>query len=98
MNQEKIILTAEQAIGLLSDDSEIHTFRSGTSILLGADWSRDELIKSFHAAGSEDIQIGGDACKSMGHGLVLFTGDDPLFIEVDKEKLQKLEDEVLGLN
>jgi len=98
MKQEKIFLTAEQAIGLLSNEEDIHTFRSWTGILIGADWSRNELIRSFQSAGNEDIQIGGDQCKAMGHGLVLFTGNDPLFIEVDKEKLQKLEDELLGLN
>lgn len=90
MKEQRIWLTAEQAKSLLSKSKFIHTFRSDPGVLVGADWRRAELIKLIDKLPAEHIEIGGEMCKNMGHGLVIYSGG-PLFVEVDKAKLQSLE-------
>lgn len=89
MSDEKIILTKAQAKSLLARRKQIHTFRSGRGLLIGADWEKDSLLKEID--NSEMLEIGGEQCKRMGHGLVVWTGNEPLFVEVDSAKLEKLE-------
>lgn len=92
---DKIFLTKEQAIELIGDREDVHTFRSGSMMLIGADWSRKDIFGVINDAGEKDIEIGGEMCKKMGHGLVIWTSpSDPLFIEVDKEQLQQLENSI----
>ena len=99
MSEDKVFLTAEQAESILVDGDNIHTFRSSTFTLIGADWSRKEIIKAIiqaHIRGADNLEIGGEQCKRMGHSLVIWTSDNnPLFVECDKVKSQKLEDELL---
>jgi hypothetical protein len=86
---EIIVLTAEEATSLISNDELIHTFRSSPGLLMGSDWRRSELIKTFKKC---RIEIGGDQCKAMGHGLVVWTSENnPLFVEADKDKIFELE-------
>jgi hypothetical protein len=93
-NSDKILLTPKQAESVLLKGKQIHTFRSGTGMLIGCDWSRKSIIEALKN-NPDRIEIGGDQCKRMGHGLVVWTSEtDPLFIECDKDKLQKLEDEL----
>lgn len=90
-DREKILITPDEAITLLPDGDQIHTFRSGTGILIGADWSRKSIIEALRN-NPDMIEIGGDGCKSMGHGLVCWTSNtDPLFIEADKDKVFEME-------
>ena len=92
MKEEKIFLTPDEAKALLSDEESIHTFRSDLiNVLVGCDWPKDEIIKAIDN-NPDKIEIGGSACKAMGHGLVIWTGKTPLFVEVDKDKLQAIED------
>jgi hypothetical protein len=89
MSDDKIILTKDQAKALIGKRKQVHTFRSGSSILIGADWSRKSIIDAIEK--TDLIEIGGEACKRMGHGLVVWTVNDPLFVEADKEEIEKLE-------
>jgi hypothetical protein len=90
MSDERILLTKEEAIELLGDREDIHTFRSGMNVLIGADHSRASLLDSIEHA--VQIEIGGEMCKKTGHGLVVWTSNtDPLFVEADKEAIEKLE-------
>ena len=79
MNGDLCLISAEQAIGMLSDDERIHTFRSGPMALIGCDWDREDLIAAINEA--ERIDIGGEQCCLMNHGLVVWTGQEPLFVE-----------------
>jgi hypothetical protein len=90
MDKEKLVLTNKQAIELLSKDKMIHTFRSTGFALIGADWRRSELVKTIKAS-TDPCEIGGEMCKKMGHALVIWTGNEPLFVEVSKEKVELLE-------
>lgn len=87
---ERLFITADQAISAIAKRGDIHTFRSSPSVLIGTDWRRKTLVKALRDAGPEGIEIGGEACMRMGHGLVLHSGG-PLFIEADSDILKKLE-------
>lgn len=88
MKTDRIFITTAEAISLLPLYDSIHTFRSSSFALIGADWSRKALIDAIKTS---ECEIGGEQCKRMGHGLVVHSGG-PLFVEVDKDKLQALED------
>ena len=83
----KLILTTDQAIGLLSNDERIHTFTQAGPAILGCDVDRNELIEIINKS---ECEIGGEQCKRMGHGLAVWN-NGPMFIEVDKDKIEELE-------
>lgn len=45
--RERTILSKEDAIKMLPDGENIHTFRNSTMMLIGADWSRDDIMRSI---------------------------------------------------
>ena len=71
-------LTVHEAIEMLPDLDMIHTFRGAPGCLLGADWTRDDLLKAIRDCKCE---IGGETCQAMNHGLVVWVDSDPLFVE-----------------
>lgn len=88
MNEERRFLTAEEAISLLNDGDNIHTFvNPNGSMLIGADWSREKVISLFEEH-SGKIEIGGNMCRGMSHALIVWRGTAPLFVENNKEKLE----------
>lgn len=74
----RIILTKEQAVGMLPDKKYIHTFRSAAGILLGCDWSRADILKAIEA---HDVELSGPAATGMDHGMCLKDDQGWLFIE-----------------
>jgi len=82
MSEKRQFLTPLEAIALLPDGDEVHTFRNpGAGMLIGADWKRSEVIKALSESGPNEIEIGGDECQRMEHAIVLWDGDSrPLFI------------------
>lgn len=95
IRDERVFLDKDEALRLLSDHEEIHTFRDAGACLIGADWEREELVKAI--SGGCSAEIGGDACRKVGHGLVLFVDAKPLFVEVDDAMVQALVDKSLEL-
>lgn len=94
-DSEKIFLTADEAISLLKG-SHIHTFRNSPMMLIGADWSKKSLVKLLKEVPPDSIEIGGEQCRKMGHGLVVWTSEnDPLFVQVDDNKLTELENQAV---
>lgn len=86
---KKKYLTVTQAVNLLPEGNEIHTFYGGVA-LIGADWERKEVIDKLFS--SDKIEIAGEMARNMGHGLAVYNDDaeymsDVLFIETDKKKL-----------
>ena len=68
---------------MLPDGDEIHTFRSGPGCLIGADWTRDQIIDQIE---TKPCELGGELCTKMNHGLVIWTEpDNPLFVECRKD-------------
>ena len=82
-------LTVEQAIGVLPDGDEIHTFRGALPMLIGADWSRESILKAL--AETDVIAPTGSFARGMNHGIAINAGGRPLFIATDETKLAALE-------
>ncbi len=83
---DRKFITPEQAINLLNDSNEIHTFRNPNGILVGCDWKRENIIK--HLTNNPDkIEIGGETCRLLKHGLIVEDNSGFLFIETNEEKL-----------
>lgn len=95
MSNEKIIhLTKEEVLYCLKDSEYIHTYKNAAFGLIGADWQKNELIDLLDEA--DDIQIGGEGCRSMGHGIVIFPSgakyqSQLVFVECDNDKLLEIE-------
>lgn len=77
MSNERVVLNKDQALSMLQDGDEIHTFRSQGSVLIGADWSRASILEAIE---QNECEIGGETCQAMGHGLVIHA-NGPLFVE-----------------
>jgi hypothetical protein len=67
---ERVELTPEQAIAMLPDGENVHTFRNSSGVMLGADWGRASIEDEIRNA--EKRELAGGMATSMGHGLVLF--------------------------
>lgn len=93
-------LTAKQAIDCLKNNEEIHVFNLATWGLTGCDMKREQIIKMIKTA--EDIQIGGECCREMSHGLVLMPKDsktiyDYYFVECDDNKLKEYDTDKVAI-
>lgn len=93
----KAYITIEQAISILPDGEDIHTFRNHAFGLMGADWDRESLIDKLRK--SDCLEITGEQAKSMNHGLCAYDKttkyqSEILFIETDPNRLEKLEAEI----
>lgn len=88
---EKRMISVDEATELLPEGDHIHTFRNpGPNALIGADISREKIIQVI-TANAKTLQIGGDACRTMGHGLVIIDELGPLFIATDRTKLDSFD-------
>ncbi len=83
---EQRTISAEEAIALLPDGKQIHTYRNPAGMLIGADHSRKSLIADIKKY-EYTLELCGDLCRSMKHGLALADDVGYLFIETDEEKL-----------
>lgn len=88
---DRLVITAGEAASLLHDDAEyVHTFMQKGSVFLGCDYERDGALKAFRAA--EEIEIGGPACRRMGHAIVVRDiAGRHVFFEADMEKVAAFE-------
>lgn len=59
-------LTVEQAERLLPDTPVIHTFRENGGYLLGADWTREQILERFRTHG---VELSGENAMKIQHGL-----------------------------
>ena len=92
--EERRFITCEDAISILPNSENIHTFYNTSFGLLGADWSRSDIIDKLQ--NSEIIELTGETARSMRHGMCAYNKDtkyqkDILFIETDEEKLSAFE-------
>ena len=90
----KTYLTKEQAISVLSEGESVHTFMNSGFGLVGADWSREDIIDKIQR--SDVLALTGEMARSVGHGMCAYNKDTKwpsniLFIETDEEKLKALE-------
>lgn len=94
-NDDKIILTPDEAASLIADGDYVHNFIQSGMTFLGCDYERDDAIEAFRAAKS--IEIGGPSCKAMKHPIAVFDARDRLsFFEADMEKVEAFESRARG--
>lgn len=89
-------ITVDEAINLLPEGDYIHTFFNMPFGLLGADWSREDVIDKFKT--SDKIELTGEQARSLGHGLAIYNNDtkkqsEILFVETDMKKLLSFDPE-----
>ena len=83
MSDKRKFLTFEDAVAMLPDKEEIHTFRNpGAALMVGSDWPREDIIEILRTGKPE---LGGATCTNMNHGLVIIDEDGPLFIETKRK-------------
>lgn len=90
----KAYLTTEQALSILPDGDEIHTFVNAAFGLMGCDWNRTELENKIQ--NSDYLELTGEMAKGMKHGLCAYDKtttkqSEILFIETNLDKLERLE-------
>jgi hypothetical protein len=74
-NRHKLSLSEAEA--MLPEGDDIHTFRGGGAMLIGADWRRKQILCAIEKHGAE---LSGPTATAMRHGLVLFDDRGALFI------------------
>lgn len=83
MEDEKEFITFEEAVKMLPDGDAVHTFRSpAPGLMIGADWSREDLLEKMKKAG---LELSGTAATAMKHGIALIDDQGPLFIATKGE-------------
>lgn len=87
-------ITTDEAIRLLPEGEEIHTFIANGMVLIGADWSRDDIIEILRTA--DHIEITGPHARGMKHGIAVWDDtakyeSDIRYIETDTEKLDEFD-------
>lgn len=97
----KTYITIEQAISVLPDGDAVHTFYNPGFGLVGADWSKEDIMDKLRR--SDIIELTGPAARGMGHGMCVYNKDtkwqsDILFVETDEERVAALEKELEALN
>jgi hypothetical protein len=91
MSDEKILLTADEAISLLPEGEYVHNYMNPNSgMFLGCDFERENAEK--HIREALQCEIGGPSCQRMKHGLVVWKNEKELsFFETDMDKLKAME-------
>jgi hypothetical protein len=78
-------LTFDEAVALLPDGDDIHTFLDSPIGLIGADWRRQQILDLFCEGQPE---LSGERATAMRHGLVVQRDADdggPVFIATKRE-------------
>lgn len=79
-------ISPDEAIALLPDGDDIHTFMNPGGMLIGCDISRAAIIKKFNEH-PDKIEIGGETARRMKHAIIVIQENGPLFIANDAGKL-----------
>lgn len=82
----RVFLTVDEALAILPEGAKVHTFRNPVGVLLGADWSRKDVVKAIRKAFK--LELAGSVATSMNHGLVVWEKRDKpaLYVETRKEQ------------
>ena len=63
----------EQAKSILPDGENVHTFYNASFGLIGADWSREDILDKIDK--SEVLELTGETARKMGHGMCAYQKD-----------------------
>jgi hypothetical protein len=81
----RTMLTFDEAVALLPDGDQIHTFLDSPVALIGADWTRDQILDLLR---SGEPELSGRRATDAGHGLAVRRDIDeggPVFIATKRE-------------
>ena len=82
-DNDRVPLTADEAIAMLPDGDDIHTFRNPAGgVLMGCNWQREKLIDAIRSTDSRELA--GEQATTMHHGLCINYHGCALFIETAK--------------
>jgi len=79
---DRVYLSREEVDSKLIEGEYVHTFKQGGLALLGCDWKRDDILKLVD--NGNKAELSGEMATNMGHGIVVWDGDSPLFCETVK--------------
>ena len=74
---ERVKLTREEVMSKLPFGDDIHTFRQAGRSLVGADWTRNQILIAERKYGFE---LSGETAASMGHGMVFLDETGHVFV------------------
>lgn len=69
MSEERTFITKEKALEYIGNNDYVHVFLNNSAMLIGADWSIKEIKNLLDKA--KTIEIGGETCRRMKHGIVV---------------------------
>jgi hypothetical protein len=86
---EKVILTSEQAKAMLPDGDTVHVMGNPTTnVLVGADWSREDIAKQIDTA--VGCELAGAKATASGYGLAVWPSEDRvLFVQTKQQEQSK---------
>lgn len=95
----KKYITYEEAVSLLPDGESVHTFYNASFGLIGADWSKEDILNKLR--NSDFIELTGSQARAMRHGMCAYNKEtkyqkDILFIETDADRLEKMDGDFDG--
>ena len=77
MSEDRIFLEYDESVKFLPKGKHIHTFTNAGPALLGADWSRKDVIKLLK---EHKVEVAGPAAQAMKHGLCVDRDGMNLFL------------------
>jgi hypothetical protein len=91
---ERRFLSYEAAVKLLPNGNKIHTFLNpGTNFLVGADWTRAQILKAFK---KYNVEVTGEHAQASGHGLAFFDGQKHVFVATKQKKRRRGDSQCLN--
>lgn len=79
---KRVSLSTDAALAMLDvQDGQVHALRDMPGMLIGCDWSLEDITKQIKDHGAE---LSGEMATGMAHGLTTFTGTEPLFLATKK--------------
>ena len=78
---EEAQLSIKEAEAMLPEGDTVHTIRQAGPCLIGADWTREQVLEIIKKYPPE---LSGPGATSMGHGIAIIDNVGPLFIETKK--------------
>lgn len=89
-DDDKVILTPEQAEAMLPEGKHVHNFANPGGMLIGCDYEREHAIAALRSA--RQIELGGEQCMAMKHPIVVWeTERRCTFFQADMEKVAAFE-------
>ena len=83
---ERVFLNYDDAVAMLPDEDTVHTFVNAPFGLLGADWSREDILELLKSGKPE---LSGKMATNMDHGIIAWRGGgkgEAVFIETKKKE------------